>query len=107
MHLDFFLPEQGIAIECQGEQHFSPSEFFGGEEMFIDTQARDKAKRDLCEAQGIKMLYFSDLGIEYPYPVIENPDILLMEIWNTGAPDPTKWKDPELPLFDWHQNYCQ
>ena len=36
---------------------------------------------------------------EYPYPVIENPDTLLMEIWNTGDPDPTKWKDPELPLF--------
>ena len=98
MHLDFFLPEQGIAIECQGEQHFVPSEFFGGEEVFIDNQARDKAKRDLCEAHGIKMLYFSDLGIEYPYPVIENPDTLLMEIWNTGEPDPTKWKDPELPF---------
>lgn len=98
MHLDFFLPEQGIAIECQGEQHFVPSEFFGGEEVFIDNQARDKAKRDLCEAHGIKMLYFSDLGIEYPYPVIENPDTLLMEIWNTGEPDPTKWKDLELPF---------
>lgn len=63
MHLDFFLPEQGVAIECQGEQHFVPSEFFGGEAMYIDTLARDKAKRELCEAHGIKCYTFQILGL--------------------------------------------
>ena len=101
MFLDFFLPDYGVAIECQGGQHFFSTDFFGGTETFIDTQARDAAKKELCEKHGIKLLYFSDLGIEYPYPVIEDAEILLMEICNTAAPDPTLWRDPELPLaFD-------
>ena len=32
--LDFYLPDQNIAIECQGEQHFSPMHCFGGSVEF-------------------------------------------------------------------------
>ena len=28
-HLDFYLPEFNIAIECQGEQHYEPVDFAG------------------------------------------------------------------------------
>ena len=101
MYLDFFLPEYGVAIECQGEQHFEASEFFGGEEAFIETQKRDEKKEKLCNEHSIAVLYYSDLGIDYPYPVIENPSILLAAIYDNESFDPSLWKDPELPFdFD-------
>ena len=98
MYLDFFLPEYGVAIECQGIQHFEPCDFFGGEEAFIDCQRRDAKKEELCSDRGITTLYFSDLGIDYPYPVIENPNILLSAIYDNESFDPSLWKDPELPF---------
>lgn len=33
-------------IECQGEQHYKPVKFFGGEEKFFNQMERDKLKRD-------------------------------------------------------------
>lgn len=62
LHLDFYLPEYNIAIECQGIQHFKPIDIFGGEEGFKNTQIRDKIKYDLCKEHGIKILYFSNLN---------------------------------------------
>ena len=101
MYLDFFLPDYGVAIECQGIQHFEPIEIFGGEDGFERTKLRDEAKKMLCEEHGIKVLYFSNLGIEYPYPVIENPTLLLQAINDPNGTDPSRWKDPQLPLvFD-------
>ena len=57
--LDFYLPEYNIAIECQGMQHYKPVKLFGGEEQFIKQIALDKNKRELCEKNGIKILYYS------------------------------------------------
>ena len=36
----------------------------------------------LCKENGIKLLYYSNLGISYPYEVFENKNILLKEIRN-------------------------
>lgn len=58
MHLDFFLPDINVAIECQGIQHFSPVEFFGGKKAFDEEINRDTAKNELCRQNGIKILYF-------------------------------------------------
>ena len=41
---------------------------------------RDNRKRKLCEEHGIKLLYYSNLGIEYPYKVYEDKNELLNEI---------------------------
>lgn len=98
MYLDFFLPNQGIAIECQGGQHFHPIDFFGGNEAFLATQKRDTLKRHLCRDHGIKVLYYSDLAIHYPYPVFEDLNALLQAIKDSDKADPTLWKDPELPF---------
>ena len=48
------------------------------------------------------MLYFSNLGIDYPYTVIEGLDSLLRAIQNRGKVDNSiLWKTPELPfVFD-------
>jgi very-short-patch-repair endonuclease len=69
MRLDFYLPDYNIAIECQGEQHFKPVNF-GCEteedmfEQFKNTQDRDKKKKELCNTNNIKLLYYSDKKYE-------------------------------------------
>lgn len=99
MFLDFFLPDYGVAIECQGGQHFFPTELFGGEEFYKLTLERDEAKRKLCEAHGINILYFSHAHINYPYPVFESFRLLLEAIKRRGIiTDKSQWCDPELAL---------
>ena len=58
-HLDFYLPEYKIAIECQGEQHFEPIKHFGGENKYKLQQERDKRKKQLCKENGIDLLYYT------------------------------------------------
>ena len=38
------------------------------------------AKKDKCLEHGIKVLYYSNLGIEYPYEVFEDKNKLLQKI---------------------------
>ena len=58
-HLDFFLPDKNIGIECQGIQHFEAREKFGGCTTFLETVSRDKIKLEKCNTNGIKLLYYS------------------------------------------------
>jgi hypothetical protein len=84
LFLDFFLPDYSVAIECQGEQHFHACDYYGGEAAFRETKKRDLLKRKLCKDHGIRVLYYSDLGIKYPYDVIENLETLLRAIKERG-----------------------
>lgn len=43
-------------IEYDGEQHYKPVEFFGGEEGFKNAQYRDKIKNDYCENNNINLI---------------------------------------------------
>jgi len=56
-HLDIFLPEAGIAVEYQGEQHYRPLEVFGGEAGYEATRRRDENKARLCKLAGIRLEY--------------------------------------------------
>ena len=58
--LDFYLPEYNIAIECQGEQHFKPKDFFGGEEEFERRIHLDRQKKELCNKHNVKLIYYTD-----------------------------------------------
>lgn len=98
MFIDFFIPDYGVGIECQGGQHFESVEFFGGDDTLEKTRARDIRKKELCKEHGIEILYYSDIGIEFPYPVIEDPAVLIAAIKARGKVDPSTWKDPELPF---------
>lgn len=55
--LDFYLPQYNIAIECQGEQHYNPIKYIGGEEKLRIITERDNRKKTLCESNGIKIFY--------------------------------------------------
>ena len=59
-HLDFYLPEYNIGIECQGEQHFISKEHFGGDIGLNTRKKLDKKKYDLCCENGIKIIYYTD-----------------------------------------------
>jgi hypothetical protein len=59
LYCDFFLPQYNLIIEYQGEQHYLPIDFFGGEEVFKANQYRDRLKRDYCKNNNIKELEIS------------------------------------------------
>lgn len=80
MFLDFYLPKYNIAIECQGKQHFVENKFFGGKIGFEKRVELDNIKKQLCEEHGVRLLYYSNLGIEYPYEVIEDKETLMEAI---------------------------
>ena len=61
-HLDFYLPDYNIAIECQGEQHYKPCAFGRvNKEQSIDNlkhvQELDKRKAQLCEENNLPLEY--------------------------------------------------
>ena len=78
--LDFFLPDYNIAIEYQGEQHFKPVKYFGGEKRFIDRIERDKKKNKLCFENNIKILYVSFWPYAYE-DIINNKKDLIEKIY--------------------------
>ena len=55
---------------------------FGGDSAFLKTYEKDKIKKDLCDRNGIKLLYYSDLKIDYPYNVFTNNEEIINEIKN-------------------------
>jgi hypothetical protein len=60
-HLDFYLPDYNVAIECQGIQHFEPRDRFGGEAEFKNIIIRDAKKAQLCKENGVKLYYFTKI----------------------------------------------
>lgn len=60
--LDLYVPSRMTGIEYQGIQHYSPVEFFGGEEALAQRRELDRQKRELCEVNGVRL-------IEWPYDV--------------------------------------
>lgn len=69
--IDFYLPEYNIAIECQGEQHFSGYDFKGkrkiNEKNLLIQASMDAQKKCLCEENGITVLYFTNEWIKKKY----------------------------------------
>ena len=60
--LDLYIPSLSTAIEYQGVQHYLPVEFFGGEEALSQRRDLDRVKKELCEANSVRL-------IEWPYSV--------------------------------------
>ena len=60
--LDLYIPSLMTGIEYQGIQHYSPVDFFGGEDALAYRKELDAVKRELCEENGVRL-------IEWPYEV--------------------------------------
>lgn len=58
--LDIFIPSRKLAIEVQGEQHYKPVAFFGGDDAFAYRKQLDELKYEKCKNHGIELL-------EWPY----------------------------------------
>ena len=56
--IDVFIPRLNIAFEYQGQQHYEPIGFFGGEEAYKKTVDRDLRKQHLCEQNDVKLIYW-------------------------------------------------
>lgn len=67
---DFYLPDDNLLIEYQGEQHYRPVEIFGGQEQFEIQQEHDRRKRQYANDNNIKLL-------EIPYWDYENIEEIL------------------------------
>jgi very-short-patch-repair endonuclease len=48
LSFDFYLPDYNFCIEFDGEQHFKPVEYFGGDEGFDLNKKRDSIKNKWC-----------------------------------------------------------
>lgn len=58
MHLDFYLADYNVAIECQGEQHYnSRGKGIFTEEKVEVIKQRDELKNKLCKAHNIQIYY--------------------------------------------------
>ena len=84
-HLDFYLPEYKIGIECQGIQHFKPVEYFGGEKRFIYQIDNDVKKKKLCEKNNIKIIYLTDVKDKPHEDVIYNINEIKEKIIKYGS----------------------
>ena len=63
LSVDFYLPDYGVVIECQGIQHFKSVKRFGGERMFKRRVMNDEIKKKLCKERGIDILYITEKKI--------------------------------------------
>jgi len=72
MFFDFYLPDHNVCIEYDGEQHFIPIEFFGGEESLISTKERDILKMKYCKENNIFILRISYLDKDRIYFILKN-----------------------------------
>ena len=68
LEIDMYNEKLKIGFEYQGEQHYKPIKFFGGEKKFRQIQKRDKLKRDLCKYYGIT-LYEIPYMYDYKDPI--------------------------------------
>lgn len=59
---DFFLPEQNILIEYQGQQHYYPVKAFGGETGHLDCKKRDILKSKIAAEKMVPLI-----AIHYKY----------------------------------------
>ena len=85
LRLDIFIEKYSIAIEYQGKQHFTPINWFGGNESYNNSLKRDLEKEKLCKEHGIKLLHFTYNKNHIPkdfnyYKVITDIDELKSEI---------------------------
>lgn len=55
-HLDVYIEELALAFEYNGEQHYRPIEFFGGQDQFDRQRELDSRKQKLCDENGVSLV---------------------------------------------------
>jgi very-short-patch-repair endonuclease len=73
---DFYLPEQNICIEYDGEQHTKSNIKFGGEKEFEKRKMNDEIKNNYCKNNNIKLIRIPFFKLKEIYDILKK-DILL------------------------------
>lgn len=74
--IDFYLPDHNIFIEYNGEQHYQPVNFFGGEEKFQKQIENDKLKKDFFKDSLIEISY---LDFDNIFEILESSTTISKE----------------------------
>lgn len=99
--LDVYCPKYKIAAEYHGRQHFEYVEHFHNTKQdFIDGQARDERKAELCKEQGIALIVF-----RYNDTLTEEVVFDRMLTALRSRPEPKKEDTPEPPRFKGNAYY--
>ena len=69
---DFYIPSIRTNIEFDGEQHFIPLPFFGGQEALDNVKINDKIKSDYCEDNYINLIRIRYDQIDDIYQILWN-----------------------------------
>lgn len=80
--IDIYIPEINLAVEYQGQQHYEPIPLFGGEEGLKNAQLRDERKRQLLEANDVRLL-------EWRYDAAITQEALVQKLTEMGIPIPS------------------
>lgn len=75
---DFYVPKYNTLIECQGEQHDHPIEWFGGQKRFEKQKEHDKRKQDYAKEHGY-------IFLEIWYYDLKNLDEILNDFFIKNA----------------------
>lgn len=66
LELDIFVPQQNLAFEYQGQQHYHPIKAWGGKKALLEVQKRDSRKSHICQEKGISLV-----KVDYTEPLTE------------------------------------
>ena len=75
MSYDVFISKLNIAIEYQGQQHFEPVDFFGGEMAFEELKKRDVEKAFVSTQNGVKLVYINYWEERSPQLIVDRVGI--------------------------------
>lgn len=56
LKFDFYLPNRNTCIECQGQQHYHPVDFFGGDVRYKTVVHNDIIKKQYCDDNKIALI---------------------------------------------------
>jgi len=56
LKFDFYLPDYNTCIEFNGEQHYKPIKYFGGDKTLNYIQKNDSIKKQFCKINNINLL---------------------------------------------------
>lgn len=64
---DFYIPELNTCIEYNGQQHYLPVDYFGGNSGYMARKKNDEIKRSFCDENGISLVIipyweFTEIG---------------------------------------------
>lgn len=72
LRFDFYIPSMKLAIEYNGEQHYKPIDFYGGDQSLIETQKRDDIKINYCINNNIDILIISCADKKYILDILND-----------------------------------